>query len=151
MKARVRTPFGVIGIETGEGRLREILFLPFDTPTLDPEDAFSKEVVAQIEAYLADPRFRFDLPVSPSGTAFQKRVWERISAIPPGSTRRYGELAREIGSAARAVGQACGSNPIPIVIPCHRVVSSSGLGGFMHSGKGRPLDIKRWLLAHEAD
>ena len=72
-----------------------------------------------------------------------------MCAIPRGQTRQYGELAAQIGSSARAVGQACGNNPIPVVIPCHRVVGKSGMGGFMHHSGGYALDIKRWLLAHE--
>lgn len=82
-------------------------------------------------------------------TPHQKKVWQAMLAIPAGQTRTYGEIAVELHSCAQAVGQACGANPIPIVIPCHRVVSKSGLGGFMKHGSGAPLDIKRWLLAHE--
>lgn len=70
-------------------------------------------------------------------------------AIPRGQTRSYGELAAQLKSGAQAVGQACGANPIPVIIPCHRVVGKSGLGGFMRHANGAPLDIKRWLLAHE--
>ena len=70
-------------------------------------------------------------------------------AIPRGETRSYGELAKQLRSAAQAVGQACGANPLPIVIPCHRVVGKAGMGGFMKHGDGAPLDIKRWLLTHE--
>jgi methylated-DNA-[protein]-cysteine S-methyltransferase len=88
-----------------------------------------------------------DLPLAPAGTAFRQRVWAAMRAIPPGSTRSYGDLARELGSAARAVGQACGANPIPILIPCHRVTGAGGrLGGF--SG-GEGTATKRWLLEHE--
>jgi methylated-DNA-[protein]-cysteine S-methyltransferase len=71
--------------------------------------------------------------------------------IPCGQTRTYGEMAAQIGSSAQAVGQACGSNPVPVVIPCHRVVSKLGLGGFMRHAEGEALDIKRWLLAHETN
>jgi O-6-methylguanine DNA methyltransferase len=86
-------------------------------------------------------------PGGPEGTAFQQRVWRALSAIPFGETRSYGELARELGSAARAVGGACGANPIPIIIPCHRVLAANRrLGGF--SG-GDGLSSKQQLLAHE--
>ena len=89
----------------------------------------------------------FDLPLAPEGTAFQKRVYAAMQRIPFGGMRSYGELAAELGSAARAVGGACGSNPLPIVIPCHRVVAAGGgLGGF--SG-GAGASTKTWLLHHE--
>ena len=87
-----------------------------------------------------------NLPVRPDGTNFQKRVWEAMTAIPIGRTRSYGELARELDSAAQAVGNACGANPIPILIPCHRVVGASGLGGY--SG-GDGLSTKTALLRLE--
>lgn len=87
-----------------------------------------------------------DLPLRPDGSAFQKRVWEAMTAIPSGRTRSYGELARELDSAAQAVGNACGANPIPILIPCHRVVGASGLGGY--SG-GDGLGTKTALLRLE--
>jgi methylated-DNA-[protein]-cysteine S-methyltransferase len=88
--------------------------------------------------------------VQPVGTPFRQRVWQLLSRIPPGQTRTYGDVARELGSSARAVGQAVGDNPIPIVIPCHRVIAADGsLGGFNHSRSGYSLDIKRWLLFHE--
>ena len=101
----------------------------------------------QLSEYLARTRTSFDLPLAPSGTAFQRRVWDALRAIPYGTTTSYGELARRLGdaSATRAVGAANGKNPIPIIVPCHRVVGSRGeLTGF-----GGGLDRKRWLLEHE--
>jgi methylated-DNA-[protein]-cysteine S-methyltransferase len=90
-----------------------------------------------------------DLPLAPAGSLFQQRVWAAMRAIPPGRTRTYGEIAREVGGPARAVGQACGANPIPILIPCHRVTAANGaLGGF--SGGDGPV-TKRWLLDHEGN
>ncbi len=87
-----------------------------------------------------------DVPLRPDGTDFQKRVWHAMAAIPSGQTRSYGELAGELDSAAQAVGNACGANPIPILIPCHRVVSARGLGGY--SG-GDGLSTKTALLRLE--
>lgn len=100
----------------------------------------------QLDAYFDDGTVAFDLPLAPAGTAFQQRVWQAMRAIAPGQTRRYGELAAALGSSARAVGTACGANPIPIIIPCHRVVGAASLGGY--SG-GDGADTKRFLLAHE--
>ncbi len=100
----------------------------------------------QLDAYFDHGEAGFDLPLAPAGTDFQKRVWQAMQAIPPGRTRRYGEIAAALGSSARAVGMACGANPIPIIIPCHRVVGAASLGGY--SG-GEGPDTKRFLLAHE--
>ncbi|NBC48858.1 MAG: methylated-DNA--[protein]-cysteine S-methyltransferase [Gammaproteobacteria bacterium] len=102
-----------------------------------------------LDAYFADPARPIDCPIEPAGTAFQRRVWARIALIPPGQTATYGALASELGSSARAVGNACRANPVPLRVPCHRVVAASGLGGFAGDRDGRLLTIKRWLLAHE--
>jgi methylated-DNA-[protein]-cysteine S-methyltransferase len=148
-QARLATPFGVLGICCTADALTGIDFLAPDTPLQAPGDAFSRKVCEQLLAYFADPDFHFNLPLQFNGTAHQGRVWQAMCAIPRGQTRQYGELAKELASSARAVGQACGANPIPIVIPCHRVVSKAGLGGFANHSEGYTLDIKRWLLAHE--
>jgi len=106
-----------------------------------------ERAVVQLAAYFAGELTMFDLPLDPAGSPFQRRVWEGMTRIPYGRTRTYGDLAQEVGGVARAVGQACGANPIPIIIPCHRVVAGGGrLGGF--SG-GRGTVSKRALLAHE--
>lgn len=147
--AKVRAPFGVVGIRTEGDAIVAIDYLPRATRELAPQDRLAAAACAQIERYLADPDFPFDLPLRPVGTAFQRRVWSRIAAIPRGSTRGYGELAHELGSSARPVGQACGANRYPLVIPCHRVVAADGIGGFAHHAGGFHVAVKRWLLAHE--
>jgi methylated-DNA-[protein]-cysteine S-methyltransferase len=104
-------------------------------------------VEAQLNEYFAGKRTAFDLPLEPSGTDFQLGVWELLRRIPYGVTTSYGELARRLGDpkATRAVGAANGANPIPIIVPCHRVVGSKGeLTGF-----GGGIERKRWLLEHE--
>jgi methylated-DNA-[protein]-cysteine S-methyltransferase len=103
-----------------------------------------------IRAYFRDARSEIPLLQPPHGTPFQRRVWQALQQIPPGETRRYGELAEQLGSSARAVANACRANPLPILIPCHRVVSAAGLGGYMGEVDGPALEIKRWLLHHEA-
>lgn len=150
--AVLSAPFGALGVRVCGARkaLAEVVFLEPGTPALAPSNPLTALAIAQLERYLHDPRHRFDLPLAPRGTAFQQRVWREITAIAPGSTRTYGEIAARLGSAARAVGQACGSNPLPVVVPCHRVLAASSLGGFAHARSGWLLDIKRWLLAHEA-
>jgi len=87
----------------------------------------------------------------PQGTAFQQKVWGALLDIPSGTTMTYGELAKELQSSARAVGQACKNNPTPIIIPCHRVVSKQGKGGYLGQTEGKLAYIKTWLLQHEAN
>lgn len=111
------------------------------------DDALLREARAQLDAYFAGRLRQFDLSLAPNGTEFQRRVWLALRAIPFGTTISYGALARRVGNgaAARAVGAANGQNPIPIIVPCHRVIGSNGsLTGF-----GGGLDRKRWLLNHE--
>ena len=108
----------------------------------------------QLERYREDPDARFDLPLLIEGTEFQRRLWAALCEIPRGRTLTYGALARQLGAEGhemtRAVGQACGDNRSPVVIPCHRVVAANGIGGFAHATDSYLLEAKRWLLMHEA-
>jgi methylated-DNA-[protein]-cysteine S-methyltransferase len=107
-----------------------------------------RRACAALDRYFAGTLSVFDLPCAPKGTPFQRRVWAEMARIPYGATLTYGELAQRIGSSARAVGNACGANPLPIIVPCHRVLAArGGLGGY--SGFGGAA-TKEWLLAHEA-
>ncbi len=117
------------------------------TSTLKRDDAALAAPRAQLAEYFAGGRVDFTLALAAAGTPFQHKVWRALCEIPYGETISYGELARRIGqpTASRAVGLANGSNPIPIVVPCHRVIGSDGsLTGF-----GGGIERKRWLLAHE--
>ena len=148
--ARLRTPFATLGIRTGGGAITGIEYLPSSEHAQAPANAIAERACRQLERYLADPQFRFTLPLAPDGSPFRRRVWDALSAIPVGESRTYGELARRLHTAPRAIGGACGANPIALVIPCHRVVGSQGsLGGFMGVTDGNPIAIKRWLLEHE--
>jgi len=133
---------------TGDA-LTRLDFLPVDTRASTQMDARTRELAGELEAYWHNPAHPFDLLFVPLGTPFELRVWHALLHIPAGRPTTYGALAKQLGTAARAVGQACASNPLPILIPCHRVIAASGLGGFMHSAAGAPLDVKTWLLAHE--
>jgi methylated-DNA-[protein]-cysteine S-methyltransferase len=138
-----------VGIRCNDDEITEIAYLEPQAEVV-PKSLLAKEGVRQLRAWLQDPRFTFSLPLAPAGTHFQRRVWQQIVAIPPGQTRSYGEVAAAIHSGPRAVGNACGANPYPIVVPCHRVVAANhGLGGFARQRGGFLLDIKRWLLTHE--
>jgi methylated-DNA-[protein]-cysteine S-methyltransferase len=148
--ARMKTPFAVLGIRTARDAITEIEYLPKSERAKAPDNALAERAVRQIERYFADPEFRFSLPLAAAGTAFRQRVRHALAGIPVGESRTYGELARQLHTAPRAVGGACGANNIALVVPCHRVVGSQGsLGGFMHAVDGDPLAIKRWLLTHE--
>ena len=146
--AVVTAPFGAVGIETAQGRVTALQFLPAQAAELatSPLGAMVSE---QLDRYFRDPEARFDFPLRIGGTPFQRRVWDAIVSIPRGQTRRYGELATELDAPARAVGQACGDNRLPLIIPCHRVIGATGLGGFAHARTGFALSVKRWLLEHE--
>ena len=148
MAAIVAAPFGAVGIEVADGALTALHFLPPSAP-VPATDALARRVVAQLERYFATPDAEFDLPLRIRGTPVQRAVWQQIAAIPCGRTRAYGELAAELAAPARAVGQACGDNRLPLVIPCHRVIGASGIGGFAHRSDGFELTVKRWLLEHE--
>lgn len=148
--AKLATKFSVLGIRTDEDWLIGIDYLPLDTPSLAPQNTLAKEVCRQLQEYLDDPYFKFDLSLHIEGTPYQKRVWQSIQTIPGGKTSSYAEIASNLHSSPRAVGRACGANRIPIVIPCHRVIAKNGhLGGFMNATDGFPLTVKRWLLHHE--
>ncbi len=149
--AIVAAPFGAVGIRTEHGRVRELVYLPPHFSEKPAQDPVAELAARQLAAYFADPDFRFSLPLSEAGSAFQRKVWDAIAAIPRGSVRTYGQVAKHIGSAPRAVGQACGANWFPLVIPCHRVTAAGGLGGFSNHDdeNGFHLGVKRWLLKHE--
>src|SRR5258705_2720385 len=118
-----------VGIRTRNEGLEGIRYLPRSAPLREPSSRFAERVVRQLERYREDPDASFDLPLAIEGTTFQRRVWRALERIPRGETRTYGQVATALGSAARAVGQACGENRLPIVIPCHRVVAAAGIGG----------------------
>ena len=145
------SPIGRLQIALqGEGVAR--LRLPGAGPALPeraPEGLLEHRVLAQLETYFADARAAFDLPLVETGTRFQRRVWARLRQIPVGASLGYGELANELETGARAVGNACRANPWPILVPCHRVLSANGLGGYAGAVDGERMEIKRWLLRHE--
>jgi methylated-DNA-[protein]-cysteine S-methyltransferase len=149
--AVVPAPFGAVGVRTEDGLLKELVYLPRSHAPRAASNAVAERAALQLQAYFKDPDFRFDLPLATVGTPFQQRVWQVIAGIPRGSSMTYGEVAKLLRSAPRAVGQACGANWFPMVIPCHRVLAAGGLGGFSNSDEadGFHLGVKRWLLQHE--
>lgn len=138
------TPLGRIGLRERNGA---IVRLFWDGPPDGPQTPLLRRAADQIQEYFAGSRREFDLPLAPAGSDFQRAVCDLMRAIPFGETRSYGDLAKDLGVAPQPVGQACGGNPIPILIPCHRVLASDGgLGGF--SAKGG-VETKVKLLRHE--
>jgi len=118
---------------------------------IKPVSGYEVEVIRQLKNYFNDPAWHFTLNLEMGGTVFQRRVWKRLQDIPHNEKHTYGEVAKKISSSPRAVGGACRSNPIPIVVPCHRVVAKNGLGGFCGSiqEESKEIKIKQWLLEHE--
>lgn len=145
----VSTPIGSVVVALAAGQVVSVDILT-ETPSSEPvSDRLARRVSAALHDYFAHGRWPTDLPLAPSGTPFQHRVWDCLRRIPTGQTRSYGDIAAELGTSARAVGNACRANPIPLFIPCHRVVASTGLGGFGGETSGRLPAMKAWLLAHE--
>lgn len=152
--AVINAPFGRLGIQTElvdqSLMVSQICYLPAEVELKSAKTELAKEVARQCKQYFKDPDFLFDLPLKPGGTQFQQKVWTEISKIARGQTQTYGWIARKIKSAPRAVGQACGSNRYPLVVPCHRIISATGIGGFAHQdGDGFHRNVKKWLLDHE--
>lgn len=146
----IDSPVGWLGIRTEGSALTGLDVLPERPATESAPGAAAQRIGTALARYLGgDAKALAGLPVAPRGTAFQRRVWARLCAIPAGGVLSYGALARELGTSARAVGGACRANPIPLVIPCHRVVASHGLGGYSGARAGDWLAKKRWLLANE--
>jgi len=152
-QACVRTPFATLGITASDTHVTGIRFLPPSVAAKAPaRNTIAYLACVQLQAYLDNPKFILDVPIRLSGTHHRLAVWEAMQRIPAGRTSTYGELAAQIRSSARAVGGACGSNPIPVVVPCHRVIAAGGdIGGFMgaRGNEGFEIGIKRWLLEHE--
>ncbi len=138
-----------LGLRLQAGKLTSIDFLgPSCTPFV-PEEEGAARAVSWLQHYFLHDSTAERIPFQLQGTPFQKRVWQELLRIPYGQVMCYGELAKILGSSARAVAGACRANPIPILIPCHRVVAANGPGGYMGETGGEALAIKQWLLHHE--
>lgn len=142
------SPLGFVTLTADDGRLTHLSWSPRPPagPACSPS-ALLKDAEKQIRAYFAGRARTFDLPLAPKGTDFQLRAWRSIAAIPFGASQTYGSLARELATGARAIGNAAGANPLPIIVPCHRVLGAGGrLGGYSGSGG---LEAKAALLRLE--
>ena len=144
------SPLGRLGICLQAGHVTRLNYLPRTWRLQQAATPREREIVRQLQAYFADPRFRFNLPLEMHGTPFQLRVWQALQSVPAGTTVTYGQLAERLDSGARAVGNACRRNPIAIIVPCHRVTAATSIGGYAGKGEGPPLVRKQWLLRHES-
>ncbi|MDD5036190.1 MAG: methylated-DNA--[protein]-cysteine S-methyltransferase [Methylococcaceae bacterium] len=148
-RAVIATPFGALVLTASTECLLGIELKTEVDELIAPSSPLLEDAARQFEHFFDDPRWQFSLPLRLQGSVYRQTVWRALCAIRPGSVKTYGQLARELASGSRAVAGACRSNDFPIIIPCHRVVAGSGLGGYCGSLSGPFLDIKCWLLRHE--
>jgi len=147
--AIIESPIGKLGITLAKGRLSRISFLPFNTDTKNSSLSVIQSIHQELEQFFRNPQHQFNLDYQLMGTDFQRRVWDALTKIHCGDTVSYKWLAATLQTSPRAIGNACRANPIPLIIPCHRVVALNHIGGFAGQTQGELLDIKKWLLAHE--
>jgi len=158
----LKSPVGIIKIEVQDNQLKQVHLNWTKTvedrsmseryKELRSKNALSTtshDIAQQISAYFSDKKFMFKIAFLLQGTAFQRKVWQALTEIPVGQTLTYGQLAHKLDSGPRAVANACRKNPTPIVVPCHRVVAATGIGGFAGQSKGEFVNIKQALLKHE--
>lgn len=144
------TPIGAVELTFHHDYLKRIQLFGEAKPSLRKLPSVLKPIVKRIEHYFEKPHSLLDLSYELTDiTPFVQRVLEQMMLIPLGETMSYGELASKLKTSPRAVGNACQRNPLPLVIPCHRVVARSGIGGFSGDIQGKPIEVKQWLLAHE--
>lgn len=146
--AIIQAPFGKLEI-LATPTLVQIKFLDTDVPLRCTKQPIVRQLVRELNHYFKNPNFKFTISYQVTGTAFQKRVWNALVQLPIGKTITYGELAKQLKTGARAIGNACRANPLPLLIPCHRVLAKRGFGGFSGDRTGKKIAIKRWLLTHE--
>ena len=145
------SPTGQLGVCLDKESITSIVWLEgtasFCLKSSQTNSHLKKKIISALDNYFKSGLIDAEISLSPKGTPFQKKVWWTLKTIPYGSVRTYGDVAKELNSSSRAVGQACRRNNIPLFIPCHRVVAAKGIGGFM--GGYRHVERKRWLLQHE--
>ena len=147
--AILASPIGNLRIDMRGNKVLRISFLGFDPATELCAEPSCHPLYSELQSYFKDRHHRFSVPLDLVGTPFQQSVWQALTEIPRGTTLTYGELAKRLDTSPRAVGNACRNNPIPIIVPCHRIVGRESTGGFAGKTDGSMMDIKHWLLAHE--
>lgn len=142
-------PFGKVGLKFAGANLAGVDFLDDTAEPKEPENTAAITAASALKHYAETPCAELVAPLETHGTQFQERVWHALTKIPSGNTITYSELAQQLGTGARAVGNACRNNPIPLFIPCHRVVAKNGIGGYAGDRQAGWTRIKTWLLQHE--
>jgi methylated-DNA-[protein]-cysteine S-methyltransferase len=145
----IKTSFGYVQLSAQNDCIVSVDFVARSYQPNSTRNVLLQQAQQQLNAYCEHAQFVFTLPLHMQGTAFQQRVWCALQKIPVGSVTTYGELAKQLNSSPRAVGGACRANPLPIIVPCHRVVSRQGMGGYSGQTTGVNMEIKRSLLRHE--
>ncbi len=146
----LKLPYAGLRISANNDAITQIEFIdPNAVQNTQASTTLLDDCCQQLRAYSQQKHFTFDLPLSLQGTDFQQSVWQQLQRIPWGDTLTYGDIAAYLSSSPRAVGNACRRNPIPLIVPCHRVVAKAGIGGFAGDTKGGFLPIKVQLLRHE--
>ena len=147
--AIVDSPIGKLGIVVDGDELVTVSFLLNDKRLQPPRTALAKSVRAALRHYFEQPSYQFDIPIKAQGTVLQNKIWQALTKIRLGKCLTYGELATRLKTSPRVIGNACRENPTPLVVPCHRIIARSGLGGFSGQRDGQLLVLKAWLLKHE--
>ncbi len=143
------SPIGLIRIHTTHDKLSRIELRPSMDNDSSIQTEIAQHITHELQTYFKNPKHIFNLPMQLQGTPFQMRVWKALQKIPSGKTVTYQMLAEQLQTGPRAIGNACRTNPIPVIIPCHRVIAKNNLGGYSGATNGAWMEIKKWLLAHE--
>lgn len=149
-QATLQLPIGKVGIRTTQEHLLAIEYIDDNEPLIKPKTVIAKDTLEQLLCYFADPTYTFNIPIALNISPFQQNVLSALQKIPLGKTQTYMDIAKLLNTSPRPIGNACRTNPVPIIIPCHRVVAEKNLGGYNGSKKGRFIEAKRWLLKHES-
>lgn len=149
MPTTIPSPIGFLTLQLSESKLSGIDYATTSTPSTSSQNKIIQVICDELAAYFKNPSHSFTIPLHLHGTPFQQRVWEALRRIPSGTTLTYGDLAKQLHTSPRAIGNACRANPIPIIIPCHRILAKNHLGGYTGKTNGKMLAIKQWLLQHE--
>lgn len=143
------SPLGLLGIKINNNALSQLDFLSDTKAPYSSNSTFVQHITDVLTNYFTHAKTIPALPLALQGTPFQKTVWNALSEIPYGTTVTYGELAKKLNTSPRAIGNACRRNPLPLFIPCHRVIAQKTLGGYAGATEGELMKIKQWLLQHE--
>lgn len=147
--AIIDSPLGMLGILDNGDVIQAVNFLYNNAAPRASVSPLADEAISQLNHFFTDPAFKFTLPITNAITPFQMKVRQALLSIPVGQTMSYGRVAKTLASSARAVAGGCRRNPLPIIVPCHRIIAANGLGGFSGALNGKPLANKKWLLEHE--